>query len=222
MATHISPSKKQSQSDSLRQAFQNLSVNNYLKRQRSDFNIASTATTSLSSSSSPSSATKITTTVMAGTLSLSNNKNNHHRCNYLTVHSPPPPLALKPSQSSPTATSPGLSKSHKSSPLASPRTPTSQVVEQPYSPYYDSGFNVSSSSIASSCYSSSAGSLEHQGSNISTTASNSSVVEEDEEEDEELSMPSTPPPPTSPCAWIKQDEESKDQAFFLFHLNISD
>ncbi|KAI9243550.1 rab-GTPase-TBC domain-containing protein [Phascolomyces articulosus] len=204
MTTHISPSRKQSQPDSLRQAFQNLSVDTYLKRQRSGFHLSATAA---KSSTDISSSTE-TTVSPTKSFTLNNKNNNNRRCNYLTVHSTPPPLTLKPSQSSPTATSPGLNKSYKSSPLGSPRTPTSQrqVVEQPYSPYYDSGFNLSSSSIASSCYSSSLSSLK-QTSSSSTTASNSSVVEEDE--DDELSMPSTPPPPASPCPWIKQDEEKR-------------
>ncbi|KAI9498622.1 rab-GTPase-TBC domain-containing protein [Zychaea mexicana] len=202
MATHVNPSRKQSQPESLRQAFQNLSTNNSLKRQKSDFQLASSSAAAASAKSSSSS-------IRPSPLKRCNN--------YLTVHSPPPPLALKPSQSSPTATSPGLNKSYKASPLASPRTPTSPLLspqEQPYSPYYDSGFNASSSSIASSICSSES-SPRHGGGGTPTTTmttSSSISVEDDEEEDDEedgLSMPSTPPPPASPCPWVKQEEEKR-------------
>ncbi|CDH56251.1 gtpase-activating protein gyp3 [Lichtheimia corymbifera JMRC:FSU:9682] len=164
---------------SLRRAFENLSVSNnnpQLKRQQSDHRLSAGA--SFSSS---------TTT--------NNNAQQSTKRKYLTVC--PPPLTLKPSMSSPTATSPRTPAAcsprgyFSNSPIASPRTPRLvSPQERPYSPYCSSAMNVSTSSLASTL--SSASSAQQSTSEGYSTSSL---------EDDDLSLPSTPPAATttSPC-----------------------
>lgn len=117
---------------------------------------------------------------------LSTQASNKPKRDYLTV-SPPAALTLKPSLSSPTTTTTsGKSNSNHCRNNNNNNSPTSPV-QSPisYSPYCDSGFNLSTSSLSSVN-----SSLLLPPPPISSNASTTTTEEEE-------SLPSTPP--LAPC-----------------------